>query len=87
MNSTFKSLRSKHIVRTSGQNKNFDTVGLFNIVRWHLRHAEKNSKQRDPKVEIPSKHGRVNASFVESPQSRDLNVASANKHFSITGKE
>ncbi len=55
MNSTFKSLRSKHIVRTSGQNKKFDTVGLFNIVRWHLRHAEKNSKQRDPKVEMPYK--------------------------------
>lgn len=66
MNSTFKSPRSKHIVRTSGQK--LKSVVLLNIVRWQSRHAEKNRKSKGTLILRNTPKSRVKAAFVESPQ-------------------
>ena len=67
MNSTFKSPRSKHIVRTSGQK--LKSVVLLNIIRWQSRHAEKNRKSKGTLIlrSTPKSVGYAVA-FVESPQ-------------------
>lgn len=67
MNSTFKSPRSKHIVRSSGQK--IKTVVLLNSLRRQSRHAAKNRKSKGTLIWLSTlKSGGTNYALVESPQ-------------------
>ncbi len=64
MNSTFKSQRSEHIVRASGQSL---SVILFNIGRWY-HHTERNRGIGTQILKYPRFSGYENCIFRKVPK-------------------